>query len=409
MSRDHHRTVLNVRLSDYPLRASSDLLGEYPLLTSPPVMRPARRRPFGMRAYRRSRRRPANWHRRRVVCATLLAAAAIVGSSLSAVIADRIGVVIARLWRAWRPAPAFRVESNVAVLAAMNQFARKPFFAEALARGAPHLPYIRAIFAEEQLPEELAYIGLVESEFRPEAISSAKARGVWQFMPMTGQRFGLQQDGWVDERSDTRKATRAAARYLKFLHNIFGDWNLALAAYNAGEGRVQAAIKRQGARDFWRLAEAGALPRETIRYVPRVYAAIAIASDPGAHGVRLPDVSAGLPDIVHVENTTDLVARCSRSTIGDLSKLNPVLRRKATPAGQPFDLRVPHGTAAAVEACVAQLPESGRTRIHVVGNGQTLSGVAKLYGRRPHDIAELNALHPRQPLQRGSELIIPAQ
>jgi hypothetical protein len=412
VSRDQHRTVLKVQLSDYPLRASSDLLGEYPLLKSPPVMRPARRhRPFGMSAYRRSPFRRAISHRRRVVCATLLAAAAIVGISLSAVIADPIGVVIARLRQAWRPAPAFRVESNAAVLAAMNQFARKPFFAEALARGAPHLPYIRAIFADEQLPEELAYIGLVESEFRPEAISSTKARGVWQFMPMTGQRFGLQQDGWVDERSDTRKATRAAARYLKFLHNIFGDWNLALAAYNAGEGRVQAAIKRQGVRDFWRLAEAGALPRETIRYVPRVYAAITIASDPEAHGVRLPDLYAGLPDIVHVETTTDLalVARCSRSTIGDLLKLNPMLQRKATPAGQPFDLRVPHGTAAAVEACIAQLPESARTRVHVVGNGQTLSGVATLYGRRPHDIAEVNALYPHQPLQRGSELIIPAR
>jgi hypothetical protein len=159
VSREQHRTVLKVRLSDYPLSESGDLLGEYPLLKSPPVMRPARRhRPFGMSAYRRSRHRPAIWHRRRVVCATLLAAAAIVAISLWAVIADPFGVVIARLWQAWRPAPAFRVESNAAVLAAMNQFARKPFFAEALARGAPHLPYIRAIFADEQLPEELAYI-----------------------------------------------------------------------------------------------------------------------------------------------------------------------------------------------------------------------------------------------------------
>ncbi len=134
-------------------------------------------------------------------------------------------------------------------------------------------PMIEKVFTEEGVPEELIWLGLVESGYRPTARSPRNAAGVWQFIPETARRFGLAVDGRRDERADTGKATRAAARYLRFLYSVFGDWNLVLAAYNAGENRVQSAIERGGTRDFWILAERGYLPRETRAYVPAVLAA----------------------------------------------------------------------------------------------------------------------------------------
>ncbi len=134
-------------------------------------------------------------------------------------------------------------------------------------------PMVEQVFKDEGVPEELLWLGLVESGYRPAAHSPKNALGVWQFIPETARRFGLVVDGRQDERSNTEKATRAAARYLRLLYDTFGDWRLALAAYNAGEGRVQSAIDRSGTRDFWTLAEEGYLPKETRAYVPAVLAA----------------------------------------------------------------------------------------------------------------------------------------
>src|SRR6185503_1502600 len=142
---------------------------------------------------------------------------------------------------------------NDSVLAAIDlyQGPLREWFESALARGGRYLPHIREVFAEEGIPQDLAYTALVESAFKTSALSRAKARGVWQFIPATGRRFGLQQDWWVDERGDPEKATRAAARYLKSLYVMFGDWNLALAGYNAGEAKVQRGLARYNVTDFW--------------------------------------------------------------------------------------------------------------------------------------------------------------
>src|SRR6202035_1855977 len=160
------------------------------------------------------------------------------------------------------------------------------FIQEGMTRGAKYLPMIQGVFRAEGLPLDLAYVPLIESAFKPNALSRAKAKGVWQFMSGTALENGLRRDWYIDERSDPEKATIAAARYLKTLGNLFsGDWHLALASYNGGPGRLQRAIKRVGVDDFWTLAEKPKiLPRETREYVPMILAAIVIARNPAQYG-----------------------------------------------------------------------------------------------------------------------------
>jgi peptidoglycan lytic transglycosylase D len=308
------------------------------------------------------------------------------------------------------------IELNDAVRATIHLYRNgmRDWFSGALSRGARYLPAIRDAFVAEGLPPELAYVALVESEFRAEAVSGAKAKGFWQFMPATGRRFGLAQDSWVDERSDTEKATRAAAQYLRHLHDVFEDWNLALAAYNAGEGTVRRAIRRHGTSDFWELARARALPRETRDYVPRIQAAILVAGSPQRYGFEIDHIDPAEPlavDTVEVDGPFALrdVARCTGLDLDTLQDLNPVLVRRATPAHRTFDLRVPAGSADGVAACLESVPQ---VKTHVVrGRGVTLAVVARKYGTRVSDLARVNGLatQSRLKLARGTELIIPAK
>jgi len=284
----------------------------------------------------------------------------------------------------------------------------RDWFSGALSRGGRYLPAIREAFEAEGVPTELAYVALVESEFRSGAVSGAKAKGFWQFMPATGRRFGLSQDSWVDERSDTEKATRAAAQYLRHLHDVFEDWNLALAAFNAGEGTVRRAIRRQGTNDFWELSRARALPRETRNYVPRIQAAILVAQSPERYGFEIDPDAPRKVETVEVDGPFALrdVARCTGLELETLQDLNPALVRRATP-NRAFDLRVPEGTADQVAACLESVPQ---VKTHVVrGRGVTLATVARKYGTRVADLALANGLvtSRRTRLARGTELIIP--
>jgi membrane-bound lytic murein transglycosylase D len=305
------------------------------------------------------------------------------------------------------------ISLNDAVLASIDlyQGPLREWFEAALNRGGRYLPRIRQVFAAEGIPQDLAYVALVESAFKTGALSRAKARGVWQFIPATGKRFGLKQDWWVDERSSPEKSTRAAAQYLKQLHNQFQDWNLALAAYNTGEGRVSRNLDRLGNVDFWRMRESRYLARETKNYVPMIHAAIIVAKAPEKYGFSVAPEPLLTFDSVPVEGAMDLrlIAECASTPLQLIQTLNPELRRLATPAGRTFAVKVPTGSGATTGECLAGIPADRRVtfRTHTVAKGQTLAALAKRYGSTPRAIADANGLKSGKALARGAELIIP--
>jgi membrane-bound lytic murein transglycosylase D len=305
------------------------------------------------------------------------------------------------------------IELNDDVLACIDlyQGPLREWFAAALERGGRYLPRIRQVFAEEGVPQDLAYLALVESAFKTGALSRAKAKGVWQFIPETGRRFGLTQDWWVDERSNPEKSTRAAARFLRQLHDTFGDWNLAMAGYNWGPGRVSRALERTGAGDYWGIRSMGTMPRETRNYVPMIHAAVVVAKAPEKYGFEITPEPLLEYDTVPMKDATDLrvIAECLGRALDDVQLLNPELRRLATPAGRTFPLKVPKGHADGLQQCLTDLPPSKRVtfRTHTVARGQTLSSVARIYGAKVADVAAANNLGSGKRLARGAELIIP--
>ncbi len=283
----------------------------------------------------------------------------------------------------------------------------------ALQRGERYLPMIRAILAEEGLPEELAYLALVESAFHPHARSPADAVGLWQFIESTGRASGLRIDWWVDERLDPEAATRAAARHLKELFARFGDWDLSLAAYNAGAGGVGRALTSRGVEGFWDLSDAGGLRAETRRYVPKFYAAVRIAQDPEAHGVALPGPTGPLRyETVRVDSPIDLrtAARLAGTTQETLRELNPALKRGCTPPGeQAYPLRVPAGKASLLAERLDAIPPAERLtfRRYQVRPGDTLWEIARSQGAPAQAVVELNGIRDPRRLRPGQELVIP--
>jgi peptidoglycan lytic transglycosylase D len=307
----------------------------------------------------------------------------------------------------------FPVVLNDSVLSCVDlyQGRLRDWFTAALSRGGRYLPRIREIFAEEGVPQDLAYLGLVESAFKPTALSRARAKGVWQFISTTGRRYGLQQDWWVDERSDFEKATRAAARYLSELHGMFGDWNLAMAAYNAGEATVSRAIARYGTRDYWALSRTRGLRRETKSYVPLIHAAIVVAKAPQDYGFSIEPEGPIAAESVPVRGAVDLrvIAECAGTSLDQVRSLNPELRRLSTPAGRTYEIDVPAGSGSALQHCLFSLPPERRVqfRTHVVARGQSLYTIARRYGIRTADVASANGISLRKALAVGTELIIP--
>ena len=223
--------------------------------------------------------------------------------------------------------------------------------------------------------------------------------------------YGLKQDYWVDERSDPIKATGAAAKYLKTLHGIFGDWNLALAGYNAGEGRIMRAMARTGAMDYWSLTQGRALRQETRNYVPLIHAAILIGKAPDRYGFSYTPALLPEFDTVSVDGAYDLrfIADCADSDLDTLRRLNPELRRMLTPASRSYGVRVPDGAATDVTDCVAAAPSQRRAqlRTHVVSRGQNLSAIARRYGTSARELAAANGISTRQRLHAGMDLVIP--
>jgi membrane-bound lytic murein transglycosylase D len=316
----------------------------------------------------------------------------------------------------WPSAPDIDIPMNSQVKEFVASFTgtRKTFIEAGLSRSMQYLPMIRNILRAEGLPLDLAYIPLVESAFKPMALSGAQAMGIWQFMSGTGLENGLTHDWYIDERIEAEKATRAAAKYLKMLHKMFdGDWALALAAYNAGQGRVKRAMKRSGRSDYWKLtASTMYLPRETRNYVPLVMAAMVVARDPAKHGLNVEPTDAPRFDIVTLPAAVDLrwIATWIGSSVTEIQDLNPELRRWLTPIrATEHPLKVPSGTGDIIRAHLAVASPGNLAPLdwHTVEKGETLVAIARELKVTRTDLAEANYLSTRARLQVGQRLIIP--
>jgi membrane-bound lytic murein transglycosylase D len=290
----------------------------------------------------------------------------------------------------------------------------REFIQEGLERGSKYLPMIQNVFRAEGLPLDLAYIPLIESAFKPNALSRAKAKGVWQFMSGTGVENGLRQDWYIDERSDPEKATIAAAKYLNTLVKMFdGDWHLALASYNGGPGRVQRALQRSRTDDFWSLAaKPRTLPRETRDYVPMILAAIVIARNPTLYGFEFEVEPPVTYDTVTLPKPVDLrrVAEWTDTTIDQIQALNPELRRWTTPVrDEAYELKVPEGTAPLVTAQLEEAAtlELASLRWYTVRKGESLATVARKLGVNRTDLAEANYLNATARIAAGQKLMVP--
>jgi membrane-bound lytic murein transglycosylase D len=350
---------------------------------------------------------------------------------------DEIRLAISRLVVAMSVAQARQIQGtgeiplihNEHVDREIRSFQRgeRSFFVSSYERAGQHLPYIQRRLAENHMPAELQWLPLVESGFKLRALSSARALGIWQFIPSTGLRFGLERDRWIDQRMDPERATDAAIAYLRQLHSLFGDWTTALAAYNSGEGNVARAIARQKINyldSFWDLYPH--LPRETRRYVPRFLAAVHIVRDPARHGFDLKSHAQPQPyELVKVDKSLSIAAVAKSLSIDTalLRDLNPELRLGVTPPRE-HPLRVPAGSgsvllasmrtlrsepagAAAAPAVTRASATSSKTVRYRVRRGDTLGGIARRHGTSQQAIARASNLRSVHRLKIGQTLQIP--
>ena len=288
-----------------------------------------------------------------------------------------------------------------------------------MSRSSRYIPMMAPVLEASGLPRDTVYLAMIESGFSPEAFSWARAAGPWQFISSTGKRFGLHQDFWVDERRDPLKATLAASRYLRELHDALGTWYLAWAGYNAGGEKLRRLVERRGTDDFWELSEGRGLAKETKHYVPKLIACALVAKHPKAFGFSDEEFSFQEPlafEEVPVVEPTDLevLARAAAVPVDDVRALNPELRRWCSPPAtkeKPYLLRVPKGSGETFLANIAKVSPHDRLtfRIHRVARGDTLSRIAQSYHSAPEAIALFNHLKNVRALRVNTELAIPIQ
>jgi membrane-bound lytic murein transglycosylase D len=286
------------------------------------------------------------------------------------------------------------------------------YFKRWLARSTKYLPAIRHELRSAGLPQDLAYLAMIESGYNPSAYSHAHAAGLWQFIRGTGRNYGLRIDSWVDERREPEKATRAAVAYLGALYERFDDWHLAVAAYNAGEGKIERAIKKYNSRDFWELAQHKYLRLETKRYVPKLIAAIIIARNPELYGFT--DIPYQQPvqyDLIKVPPRTDLkaIAVSGSTTVKKIRKLNNELRKNQTPPIKgSYQLKIPVGSHDLIAANLTRLHPVATTgyKTHKVGKGDTVGRISKRYKISMTTLLKANKLHTST-LKIGQRLRIP--
>jgi len=282
-----------------------------------------------------------------------------------------------------------------------------------LARSEKYIPSMKSLLKQYGLPEDLVYMALIESGFDPYAYSRAKAVGQWQFIYMTGKRYGLRMNWWVDERRDPEKSTIAAAKYLKDLYEMFACWYLAAAGYNAGEYKIINAIKRYKTEDFWKLTQQRYLKRETKDYVPLMIAAALVAKDPEKYGFS--DVEYQEPlryEKVNVPELTDLshIAKACETSLEEIKDLNPEIRRGVTPPNEiDYEIKIPFGKKGLfLENFEALQPlEKFQFKTHLVKKGETLKGIAKLYRVELEPLIEINHLTKTSAVSKGMTLLIP--
>jgi peptidoglycan lytic transglycosylase D len=282
----------------------------------------------------------------------------------------------------------------------------------ALQRSGRYREMIYRILDEEKVPRELISMAQAESGFQTRAKSVKSALGMWQFMAGTGKLYGLERDWWVDDRLNPEEATRAAARHLRDLYNQFGDWYLAMAAYDCGPVCVQRAVERTGYADFWQLSRRRALPNETRNYVPIIVALTVIEKNPEKYGIEdLPVEPSWSFDSVTVTSPIDLrlVAEIVDTNVDTIRELNPSLLRLTTPKVPAYNLRIPLATRETFLKRVDMIPPEKRVfwRWHTVNFGESLTSIAKEFKTSIKAIAEVNNLDPSEPLQEAAELVIP--
>ncbi|MGA3097380.1 MAG: transglycosylase SLT domain-containing protein [Bryobacteraceae bacterium] len=301
---------------------------------------------------------------------------------------------------------------NDAVLGYINYFSNRGrrTLINGLERAGRYRPMIQRVLDEEGVPRELIHLAQAESGFIPRAVSRKAAGGMWQFLAWRGQEYGLNRTPYLDERMDPEKATRAAARHLRDLYQEFGDWYLALAAYNCGPVTVEKAVERTGYADFWELRNRGVLPLETTNYVPIILAMTIMDKNAAEYGIQ--DLQ---PDPALEYDTVEIAAPTSMTLVSDITEvslpelaaLNPSILKRVAPAG--YALHVPKGAGDALIPALESIPPEHREawRMHRVGPGETLAEIGKRYGVAVNGIVALNNL-PSTETVEGDRLVIPA-
>ncbi len=287
--------------------------------------------------------------------------------------------------------------------------------AASLKRLGKYKVMIQKILADEGVPQDLIYLAVAESGFQSQVVNARSgAGGMWQFMASSGNDWGLTRNGYYDYRFDPEKAARGYARYIKTLYKQFGDWYLAMAAYDWGPLYVQRAVQRTGFADFWELYRRNAMPAETRAYVPQILAAILMAKNPERYGLDkvVPDAPV-LYDTVPVSYAIDLhlVADVTESTVPEIVALNPALLRLSTPRDMSFDLHIPVGTKDLFADRLKDIPQNHRSswRFHIVKSGETLESIASTLHAKPTEIAEANGITTQDPMSAGDELVVPIE
>ncbi len=306
-----------------------------------------------------------------------------------------------------------QVAGYIGVFSGSNSF--RAHMAASLQRVGKYRGLIQQVLKEEGVPQDLIYLAVAESGFQPQVVNGRSgAGGMWQFMTFTGLEYGLQRNGYFDYRFDPEKSTRAYARYIKALYKQFGDWYLAMAAYNWGPGGVQRAVQRTGYADYWELRSRNAMPAETRAYVPQILAAVIMAKNPERYGLdKLVPSPAVIYDTVSTSYAIDvrLVADVTGVSVQEIVALNPALLRLTTPRDIGFDLHIPPGTKQLYTERLKDIPEDRRAswRFHVVKPGETVDTIASALHAHAADIVDTNGITQADPMAVDDELVVPIQ